>query len=511
VNPGRAERWSTLVALLAVGAFLLALPLHGTAPGFPLDDAWIHQTYARNLAQRGEFAFVPGRPSAGSTAPLWTLLLVPGYWLGLMPYVGTWALGALTLIGTAVAAAALARALFPEDRLAPTLAALVVAGEWHMVWCAVSGMETGLFAAGVLALLALAVRWGAHPPTLTRAFLGGLGVGALALVRPEGVLLLGVLGLSALLARARWRFLLPRWIALGAGAALVLAPYALLNLRLSGTLFPNTFYAKQQEYAALYALPLATRLLRLWPTLLVGPLAVLLPAVPWALPPLTFSGAGPRPHRRLHAWLPLAWSLGTWVLYAWRLPVTYQHGRYLMPILPPLLVYGVYGVRRLWRRGTGGGPRWIVSRAWAGAALVLAVSTLWIGATTFATDVAIINGEMVEVARWLNANTPPDALIASHDIGAVGYFARRPLLDLAGLITPEVIPFLRDEARLLAWMEAQGADYLVTFPSWYPHIVADPRLDLRYQTDTALTREMGQDNFAVYACQWTASSKVSPR
>ena len=40
--------------------------------GFPLDDAWIHQTYARNLARSGQLAFVHGVPSAGSTAPLWS-------------------------------------------------------------------------------------------------------------------------------------------------------------------------------------------------------------------------------------------------------------------------------------------------------------------------------------------------------------------------------------------------------------------------------------------------------
>ncbi len=43
--------------------------------GYPLDDAWIHQTYARNWAETGQLAYVVGLPSAGSTAPLWTLLL----------------------------------------------------------------------------------------------------------------------------------------------------------------------------------------------------------------------------------------------------------------------------------------------------------------------------------------------------------------------------------------------------------------------------------------------------
>jgi hypothetical protein len=43
---------------------------------------------------------------------------------------------------------------------------------------------------------------------------------------------------------------------------------------------------------------------------------------------------------------------------------------------------------------------------------------------------------------------------------------------------------------------------LVTFPSWYPSMVADPRLELVYQTGAAITREHGEDNMAVYRCHW---------
>jgi hypothetical protein len=93
-----------------------------------------------------------------------------------------------------------------------------------------------------------------------------------------------------------------------------------------------------------------------------------------------------------------------------------------------------------------------------------------IGARSYATDVSIIEGEMVSVARWLDAHAARGDLIAAHDIGAIGYFTRRPLLDLAGLVSPEVMPFLRDEARLGAFVRQRGAVYVVTFPSWYPRL-----------------------------------------
>ena len=71
------------------------------AIGFPLDDSWIHQTYARNLALRAEWAFRPGLPSAGSTSPLWSALLATGFILRLSPYLWTYLLGALALFGLA--------------------------------------------------------------------------------------------------------------------------------------------------------------------------------------------------------------------------------------------------------------------------------------------------------------------------------------------------------------------------------------------------------------------------
>ena len=54
--------------LIAACALLLtALYVIAGGGGFALDDAWIHQTYGRNLGLTGLWAFVPGVPSAAST------------------------------------------------------------------------------------------------------------------------------------------------------------------------------------------------------------------------------------------------------------------------------------------------------------------------------------------------------------------------------------------------------------------------------------------------------------
>ncbi|MGV8018322.1 MAG: hypothetical protein AB2L26_09125 [Ignavibacteria bacterium] len=40
---------------------------------------------------------------------------------------------------------------------------------------------------------------------------------------------------------------------------------------------------------------------------------------------------------------------------------------------------------------------------------------------------------------WIKENTKPEDIIATHDVGAIGYYSDRKIVDVAGLITPELI------------------------------------------------------------------------
>lgn len=493
---GREEGWIALVAILAALLFLGWSAL-GSGPGFPLDDGWIHQTYARNLAESGHWSYVPGNFSAGSTAPLWTLLLAAGYALSL-PYLWwTYFLGIVMLIWLGWAAMALWRALWPARAGRAWVGGMVVVLSWPLLWAAVSGMETLLFVALAVTLLALyAGRDGAAP---WLGFLGGL----LVLVRPEGLILLLLLAGGLALRRA-WRSLLLFLITL----LLPLLPYFALNLSLSGQLWPNTLYAKQAEYATLQVQPLPWRFLRLLYLSLGGP------EVGWQgmsgvrlllLPGLVVAGwqavRTDVAKRRLVQTLPLLWAGGHVLAYAWRLPVTYQHGRYLWPAVPIWILFGLAGwetmlagARRRWRR-----PGRLLARVAILTFALLLLLFVGLGASAYERDVAFIEGEMVDVALWLRENTADGALVAAHDIGAIGYFAQRPLLDLAGLISPEVVPLLTDEAALTRYVLESDARYLVTAPGWpYPFLTGRPDTRLLYETGYEWTREQGWNNMAVY-------------
>ncbi len=101
------RRDDLLIAAVAFGMVALYAAVAGG--GFPLDDSWIHQTYARNLAQTGQWAFIPGVPSAASTSPLYTILLAVGYKLGAPFMLWTHSLGVAALAGTGMIGARMAR------------------------------------------------------------------------------------------------------------------------------------------------------------------------------------------------------------------------------------------------------------------------------------------------------------------------------------------------------------------------------------------------------------------
>lgn len=466
---------ASLLAYLAASALTLRL-------GFPLDDSWIHLTYARNLAERGEWAFLPGQPSAGSTAPLWSALLAFGFWMGLAPYAWTYVLGGVLLWALAVTAETAVRRAVPGYTLRLPWIGIFFVFEWHLVWASASGMETLLHALIVTFALVSLTTNPLRPLTL------GLLTGLSVWVRPDGLTLLGPVILTLFVREKRLSSLTRFFVGFG----LLFGLYLLFNLMLSGNPFPNTFYAKQAEYAAWQAKPILERLGLHFLQILTGPSILLLPGVLlWLARSL-----------REHDWAALAgmtWFAGYVLIYTFRLP-PYQHGRYLMPAMPIFFLWGLMAVVQFLTSSARGLRA--VRVAWAGALAMVAMLFWGLGARSCAQDVALIESEMVTVARWVDSNLPPEALIAAHDIGALGYFDHHRLIDLAGLVSPQTIPFLRDDEKLAEYLTAQRVDYFIAFPGLYPGLAAQAEVVFRSE---GLGPSMGGDNLVVY--RWPLPQK----
>lgn len=472
------------IALAAVSVYIF-VSARTQSIGFPLDDAWIHQTYARNLADLGEWSFIPGVPSAGSTSPLWTVLLSFFHLISRQtPILLTYLLGAICLWALACLGETLFRATTDVNIKLP-LVGIFLALEWHLVWAGASGMETLLTAVIILAVFVLLQR-GTVKGMAFAGLLAGIGVW----VRPDTITLAGPLLFCIFTRFPTWRERIKvSLLSLGVGLIPVIG-YLLFNYALSGQVWPNTFYAKQAEYAAMQETSIFLRYGRLLGLPLVGAGALLLPGF--------ISKTAKSIKRREWFWMAvILWWLGYTLIYAVRLPVTYQHGRYLIPAMPVFFIIGLIGCAEwIQKNRASKGIKWVLEKGWQASLIAVLLAFFGLGATSYARDVAIINTEMVDAARWIQANTPPDALIAVHDIGAVGYFSQRTIIDLAGLATPEVIPIIRDEAALADLLDAEGADYLMTFPGWYVELPDEK--PVVYRSNGTFSPQAGGENMVIY-------------
>jgi hypothetical protein len=84
--------WLLILALTLVSQWLMA--------GYTMDDAFISFRYARNVARGEGWVYNPGGPAGeGFSNFLWTLLLVPCFWLRVDPMLVSQLFGSACSLG----------------------------------------------------------------------------------------------------------------------------------------------------------------------------------------------------------------------------------------------------------------------------------------------------------------------------------------------------------------------------------------------------------------------------
>ena len=579
------ERWlawwiAPLAGLGLAGLYLAGELVVAKQLGFSIDDTWIHLVFARNIARGCGFAFNCGVPVAGSTSPLWTLLLAPLTFLPVpMMIVAVKVLGVIVGVAVIAQTRRVGERLFGGDRGLAALTGWLVLLAPGLAHNSLSGMEAGLFALIVLLGIELHLRARTEPGRARwlRTAVFALGV----YTRPEGLPLAGWCWLDELIALwpGGWRAR-RGWLRRVAGEAVLfaalLAPYFAFNYATGGTPFPITFAAKVGDQTLAVALRefslsgmgdglvlAILHVLRLAATLLANLLGAF-----WLLP----LGLAALMRRRADYGLliPLIFfgAFGLGGVFApdrfMGTGLTYQAQRYVVYLIPPAALAAALGWKQ-WASTRGGwqtiglplglGAVWIalmilvtskgttfkdhaanVDAIVAGAAVGLSAIG-WLGwawlrdsfaarrAVAFSALilagalVALVNdagrfGLQVKntaeihktIGQWLHAHTPPDATIALNDIGAITFFADRRVIDLEGLVTPDILPYHRGtpglgEARdrnLERYLDSRGwPDYVAIFPDWHPLIAADARLQQVFEV-TLTDNMLGWPQMVVY-------------
>jgi hypothetical protein len=476
----------TAVALLFLGYYLRTeLQITGGELGVPLDDAWIHFQFARNISQGQGFSYNHGEPTPGSTAPLWTLILA-GVGLFRVDFmVPALALSASFLIITLWLAYGFTYWI-TRTVWAALFAGLGVALSGRILWAGLAGMETTAFAALSLAAIWAYSRWGLR-------WFSALLFGLAGQLRPEGHALFALAvadsgwvwwlenrSSSTGRLRSLARHFLPPLILY----SLVAAPYSLFSLVTTGRPLPNTFYAKVGSQHLFSWRTLRETVDWHWQD---NPISLIL--LLFGLVPLW---------RRSRLFV--LWLLGLPLFTAVIIDFTWHHGRYTMPLIPLQMVAGAVGAH------------WIVGRLAEGndgvwrsrlrqAAPVLLILFLLLGsiwhltywATMLGNNTREVQDIDVALGRWLAENTPPASVIAVDDIGAIAFLSGRRIVDMNGLVSPEVWPAMRapeglPRSQLLTRILSQTQpDFMAAFPLWRWDIVSNTAVAKpvhHVQTDT---------------------------
>lgn len=524
-----SARWQRVVPLIVgavvVAAFVMSEVAYFGRLGLPLDDSWIHLQFARNLAAGNGLSYNPGELVAGTTAPLWTaalslLALLPGN-----PVVWSKLLGVVFFLANLVVVRKLSLAL-GLGHLWATLAAGLTATTGWLVWSALSAMEVSLFIFLGLSGMLLHIeerRDSARMPMSLAVF------GVAALVRPEGLLLIVLALFDRLvlptrlegggLALERPGIVSTWWGAVA--ATLAVAPAVLFNLAIGGSPFPTTLGAKSSGFQGVLpdmkSVFITVELFfREYPLLTLAALAgclVLLERLgrkdsPGLLPALWLVG------------LPLAFStLGK----PYDRVLMGNFGRYFFPLFPLVIVLGLVGLERA-SREIGWNVRAGRIRIPVGLLLVLvlawpAYGSVKRGLGRYLQNIENVENSDVAVAHWLAERLDPEAVLAVNDVGALKYLLPNRVVDLAGIINPELNEY-RSQATaegrdwhegVLRLLEETTPDYLVVFPGWFPRLAA---LDERYRPvfglDIPRNITMGGDQIAVFTTPWTRYPLAEP-
>ena len=426
----------TRVERIALGlGIALVIALMWPIRGYLTDDTFIHLQYARHLSSGHGLVFNPGERVYGCTSPLWVALLADGIALG---FDGV-RVGKLFGMLAAVASVGLFLQLMRRTVTTPAIrAAGTVAwasNAWMARW-ATSGMETALAVALTLAgfvAFTEGKRWGARP----------IRTGALwalaALARPEAMLLL-LLWVMFLLIETEDRFGLRRLIAGALPPLAIMGTWLLFARIYFGTFWPQTLAAKAAGSSSLaFHVDSVWRQIRLVGATDGGLLVLLALAVVFGRV-VRFS-----PASVAQRWLPWAWVVGLPALYMARgVPVL---SRYLL-ILVPILGWLAWRAAEHWWLGSSPTPARVrlASRLAAVVAVVVVAQNLVVFQRSVVPHVRTftpaLEHSLIQWGRWFGAHTPERTTIATPDIGAIGYFSQRPVVDLAGLVTPAMVRHL---------------------------------------------------------------------
>ncbi len=444
---------------------------------FPLDDPWIHLQFAKNLIEYGAYSYFKDQViTSGSTSPLYTFLAALFFLVIKNEFILSYLIGIIFFGLMTYFFFKLNKVEFKSDYAALVLG-IIIATQPKLGLISVSGMETTMF----IFFLVATIYFYRTENFLMAGILSGLSLWT----RPEGLILIAALIFDWALQKFYFqtefarRSLTQKKISQLVFPIIILSiAYFIFNYILSGDIFPNTYKAKLTYYFGSDKKNFLKRdvidyfsskeFVVVWIAFLLSLIFVIKDIIQ------------KRYNRSL---LYLSFVVAFVLIYYFKLPFTHRFGRYLMPIIPFYLFIAFDGIQRildyfqLKSRTDHSKSLNIIYLIFAGIILAFSLNQIPKNAEEITFTGKYHYDRHIKIAEWLKQNTSQDEVIATHDIGAIAFYSNRKIIDMVGLVNPEVIEHLNDKNLtdfLKKYFIKNNVSYFVTMRNWFEAVNQKP-------------------------------------
>lgn len=436
-----------------------------TTVGVPLDDVYIHCRYAENLLAGNGYSFNPLTQVTADTSPLWVVLIAFGGLFTSHLEVVAVLLSSLAWLLIAPAVYRVAKYVFNFEEVWAVVAGIISLLSGRMLIMAPSGMETTL--ASLLTLIAVEIHIRSRDKLQIRireAVVLGLAIST----RPELYLLAAIAAIDWLILLSKNKVTIKSFASFSAILAIFFAAVLSLPYMERGSL---SYHSSVVQGAGFRFEPDFFYLLRTFAILfeMFGAILIASSMTTFHFPKF----------RARYAIIPIfIFSLP--LIQSFVAPQYRQFGRYIFPILPLCTLCVVAFVKK----SSMHSPTWLAKTFGFTITgnirkiiiiqitiVMLYISFRWI--TNYGGAVSNINDQHLAAVAWVNENLTPNDIIAADDVGALGFFTKRNIIDLTGLVSPEMYPLQHNQQLVWKAARSKGANIFIIYtrlnPTFYQY------------------------------------------
>ncbi len=491
----------------------------GGQMGVPLDDSWIHFRFAENFASGYFFHYNIGQPVAGSTSPLWVVLLAAFSFISGNYIFNSVFLSAIFHLLSCLFIYRLSLEIFSrkastknEAGTISLFVAIVTVLTGRLAWAGLSGMETTLFTflciGGIYAHI---INLEQKRFTLIPSLLFALA----SVTRPESFLLFGLYVIDVVVNSIKEKNFNKVILPLSFGIVIfiiITTPYFVFSHFTSEHFLPTTFrgqggrlndFIPSKKY-------LEVTFTFLFRDNFIITLLYLAGIVYYIINLRKKFFYEFRSVNLIFLWIFLLPAISSLFVPNWR-----HHGRYIMPLLPLINFAAFYIYFSLSDKLKN---RKLKDFALSRLALILIVGFSLLYYAVYARAIGMntqnINDQQVTLAHWVDQNVGKDETIALNDIGAITFITKNKVVDMAGLVSPEILRY-----RTYQWqdnldstyylLKNNNVSYVIIYDTWFEPFLAKYGDRFEYVRSAILEDNTicGGEEMKVYKIHYPESEK----